>query len=140
MRGIEIISMIAAAIVLLVISAPLLANGDSPRAVYDLYIVAQRAGDVDGMAAFVTKAKVEQLKAMPAEQKVQIGEMMKMMAPTEYTVITEDVQGDTTTLTIKGRATDFSGVVNEQEGTARFVKEDGAWKLAKEIWKVISAQ
>ena len=136
----RIISMIAAVTVLLVISAPLMANGDSPRTVYDLYIVAQRAGDVDGMAAFVTKAQVEQLKAMPAEQKAQIGEMMKMMAPTEYTVITEDIQGDTATLTIKGKATDFSGAENEQEGTVSFVKEDGVWKLAKESWKVISAQ
>ncbi|MFH1039024.1 MAG: hypothetical protein V1789_10205 [PVC group bacterium] len=112
----------------------------TPAAVYDLYIVAMKAGDLDGMAAFVTKAKVDQLLAMPDDQKTQIAEMMKMMAPSEYAVVTEDIQGDIATLTLTGKATDFAGGFNEQEGTATFVKEDGVWKLVEDSWQMVASE
>ncbi len=112
--------------------------GEMPQDVYGLYIVAMRAGDLDKMAAYVTKEKMDQLQAMPDEQKKQIAEMMKMMAPVEYAVITEDIQGDTATLTLTGQATDFAGGLNDQKGTATFVKEDGVWKLVSDSWQVSS--
>ena len=126
-----------AGIVLLsaVIALPVIAGGDSPQDVYALYIVAQRDGNLKGMCEYVTEAKVKQLEAMPEEQKTQIAEMMKMMAPTEYTVVNEDIQGDSATLTLVGKATDFSGSPCDKKGTACFVKEGGLWKLAKESWK-----
>ncbi|MDP8215091.1 MAG: hypothetical protein RAO92_04410 [Candidatus Euphemobacter frigidus] len=140
MKNRDVILVLGLVMLLLWISVPLMANGDSPRAVYDLYITTQRAGDVDGMAGYVTKAKVDQLKAMPEAQKKQIGEMMKSMAPLEYIVIKEDIRGDTAILTLKGKATDFAGGSREQEGTARFVKENGVWKLDEESWQETSSQ
>ena len=134
----SIVTVIGVAVLLLAVSTPLLANGNSPQEVYAFYIVAQRAGDVEGMAEYVIKVKKDQLKAMPEGQKKGIADMMKMMAPIEYTVVTEDIQGDTATLTLKAKAKDFSGQVSEQSGTLRFVKESGVWKLAKENWKASS--
>ena len=117
------------------IALPAMAGGDSPRDVYALYITAQRDGNIEGMCEYITEAKVKQLESMPEEQKTQIAEMMKMMAPIEYTVIKEDIQGDSATLTLIGKATDFSGGSCDKKGTARFVKEGGVWKLEQEMWK-----
>jgi hypothetical protein len=138
MKGRNIVAVIGAAVLLLAVSMPVLANGGSPRDVYALYLVAQRAGDVEGMAEYVVQAKKDQLKAMPEAQKKGIADMMKMMAPIDYTVVTEDIQGDTATVTIKGKVKDFSGQVVEKSGTLRFVKEGGVWKLAREKWKASS--
>ena len=118
-----------------VIALPVMAGCDSPSDVYALYITAQRDGNIKGMCEYVTEAKVKQLEAMPEEQKTQIAEMMKMMAPTEYTVVSEDIQGDSATLTITGKATDFSGGSCDKKGTASFVKEGGVWKLSRDSWK-----
>ena len=131
-------AVIGVAVLLLAVSTPLLANGNSPQEVYALYIVTQRAGDVEGMAEYVVQAKKNQLQTMPEAQKKGIADMMKMMAPIEYTVVTEDIQEDTATLTLEAKAKDFSGQVSEQSGTLRFVKEGGVWKLAKESWKASS--
>jgi len=138
MKGKSIVAVIGVAVLLLAVSLPLLANGNSPQEVYALYIVTQRAGDLEGMAEYVVKAKKDQLQAMPDAQKKGIAGMMKMMAPVEYTVITEDIQGDTATLTLKAKVKDFSGQITKQSNTLRFVKEGGVWKLAREKWKASS--
>lgn len=138
MKARSIVTVMGVAVLLLAVSTPLMADGNSPQEVYALYIVVQRAGDVEGMAEYVIKVKKDQLKAMPEEQKKGIADMMKMMAPIEYTVVTEDIQGDTAILTLKAKAKDFSGQISEQSGTLRFVKEGGVWKLAKESWKASS--
>jgi len=130
-------ALLSAGIVFLsaVIALPVMAGSDSPQDVYALYIAAQRDGNIKGMCEYVTEAKVKQLEAMPAEQQTQIAEMMKMMAPTEYTVVTEDIQGDRATLILTGKASDFAGGSCEKKGTASFVKEGGVWKLSQERWK-----
>ena len=135
MKRCAILSVAGIVLLSAAIALPVMAGGDSPQDVYALYIAAQRAGDIKGMSEYVTEAKVKQLESMPEEQKTQIAEMMKMMAPTEYTVIKEDIQGDSATLTLTGKATDFSGGSCDKKGTARFVKEGGVWKLEKESWK-----
>ncbi len=134
----SVVAVFGVAVLLLAVAMPVMADGASPTEVYALYIVAQRAGDVEGMAEYVIKAKKDQLQAMPEAQKKGIADMMKMMAPVEYTVITEDIQGDTATLTLQAKAKDFSGQVSEQSGTLSFVKEGGVWKLAREKWKASS--
>jgi len=133
MRGIK---MILAMGILLAVAAPMvMAGSDSPKEVYAVYVIAQKAGDLEGMSVCVIEAKAKQLEAMPEDQKGQIAEMMKMMAPAEYAVVSEDIQGDNATLTVTGKTSDFSGGLRDQKGTITFLKEGGAWKLAAEKWK-----
>jgi len=115
--------------------APLATAGDAPSDVYAVYMTAQQAGDLDGMAACVIEAKAQELKAMPDSQKAQIAELMKMGAPSEYTVVNEDIRGDKAILSLEGKGTDFSGNAVTMTGTATFAREDGAWKLKRDSWK-----
>lgn len=134
MRGSGLVLAMGAAVLFLAATPLFVAAEDSPQVVYSAYIQCQRVGDLDGMAKHTTEAKAKQLVSMPDAQKQQISEMMKMMAPSEYVVITEDIQGDSATLKLKAKMTDFGGDVVEQEGTVTFVKENGKWKLVQETW------
>ena len=133
MRGSSLVLTVGAVVLFLAAVSPASA-GDSPQAVYSKYIKYQRAGDLDGMAKHTIEAQAKQLAAMPDAQKQQISEMMKMMAPSEYTVISEDIQGNNATLKIKAKMKDFGGNVVEQAGSVTFMKENGVWKLIKETW------
>jgi len=123
------------ALLLAAAAAPAGAGSGSPRDIYAVYVTAQKAGDVEGMCGCVTEAKVKQLQGMPAARKKQVIEMVKMMAPVEYTVVSEEIRGDGATLTVSGKTTDFSGGLRDQKGVITFVKEGGAWKVASEKWR-----
>ena len=113
---------------------PALAGGDSPAAIYGLYLAELKNGDIEGMCEYVTEEKVKQLEAIPQAQQQQMVAMVQMMAPVEYTVIEEKIDGDTATLVLTGKGKDFSGNITDQKGTVTFKKEGGAWKVVKEKW------
>lgn len=136
MRGVSVVLITGLVLLSTAGTASVLAGGESsPGEVYGLYIVELRDGDIDGMCEYVTAAKVKQLETIPEAQQKQMIQMVQMMAPTEYTVVKEDIRGDAATLTLKGKGKDFSGNITDQVGTVTFKKEGGEWKLVREGWK-----
>ena len=120
------------------VTLPLMAEeGNSPREVYAVYVAAQQDGNIKGMCAYMDEEKVKLLGTMSEEEKTQLSELMKMIAPTEYIVVTEDIQGDNATLTLTGKRNDFGRQI-DQSGTVRFVKEGGSWKVEKDSWEQIA--
>jgi len=114
---------------------PVMAEDDSPRAVYSRYNAAQRAGNLEDMCKYVSDGKVQQLQSLSDDQKKDLAQTMKTMAPTEYTVVNEEIYRNHATLTLSGKFADFPGGSRDQQGKARFIREGGAWKLEKEFWK-----
>lgn len=135
MKKYSILSMAGVVLLSVAFALPVLAGGDSPQEVYALYIAAQRDGNIEDMCKYVNDGRVQQFQSLSSDQKVELSKTMKQMAPTEYTVIKEDIHGNSVTLTLTGKTTDFGGSSRKHRGKARFVKEDGEWKLAQEVWK-----
>jgi len=140
MKGRTILSVAAVILLSMAVTLPVMPEGDTPSDVYAVYVVAQQDGNIEGICAYITEDKVKQLETMSNEEKIQISEMLKMMAPTEYIVVTEDIQGDNATIILTGKANDFAGGLIDQSGTVTLVKEGGAWKIVQERWEQISSE
>ena len=93
---------------------------------------AMRKGDVDGLLATAgaeTRGQMEEARKDPEFPKML--EMMKAFAPTSIKITGGQDFGDTAELTLEG--TDEDG--GKSTGTAKMVKEAGAWKVVKTSMK-----
>lgn len=93
---------------------------------------AMRKGDVDALMATAgaeTRQQMEEARKDPEFPKML--EMMKAFAPTSIKITGGQDFGDTAELTLEG--TDEGG--GKSTGTAKMVKENGAWKVVKTSMK-----
>jgi hypothetical protein len=60
--------------------------------------------------------------------------MLQAMRPSGITIEAVEVSGDEATLTLAAPADDEGGATS---GSARFVREEGAWRIASESWKIM---
>ncbi len=128
------IGLSVAGVVLLsaVIALPVMAGGDSPKDVYADYIAAARDGNLDKICKYVSDGKAQQIQSLAGEKRRQLVEKMKRLAPSEYNVTKEQINGIHATLFLSGKSATYSGGFR---GKARFIKEGDKWKLEREMWK-----
>jgi hypothetical protein len=109
-------------------------RGPSPTATYASYREArEKARGFDDLFPFMdqaTRAKVEAAPPEHRERGFQMGRAMSEVV--DVTIAGETVTGDTAVVEADGVQA-ISG--SDAHGTVRFVKEDGAWKIAQESWK-----
>lgn len=98
---------------------------------YMRYLAAfTKATKFDDILPFMSAERVKEANAMPAEQRADMLEFVKMMAPTNVKITNEKAAGAGATLT----ATAVDSDKSPQYGTIDLVKEGGAWKISKESW------
>lgn len=101
-------------------------SGDAARAAYAEYDAAFRSGDVGGVKARMSAENVNALDRDP-----RVFETAAKMRPDGTRILSCTVDGDRAVLRLRGKTegTPMSGV-------ASLVREDGAWKVAKEDWTI----
>jgi len=90
-----------------------------------------KAKSVEDLMPYMAKATVEQMKATPEEERTMMFEMVKEMGALTDVKIVKETKSDT------GATLDVDAVGPDKaktKGTITIVKEDGAWKIAKESW------
>lgn len=125
--SVAVVVLFSAAIIM-----PVMAGDDSPQEVYARYISASRDGDLEKICKYVSDGKAQQIQSLSGEKRRQLAEKMKRLAPSEYNVTKEQINGIHATLFLSGKSATYSGGFR---GKARFIKEGGEWKLEKEMWK-----
>jgi len=111
---------------------PLPAGGGDPGKAFLANLDAMKKGDVDAMLATASKEQADQIRA--ERNNPEFGamiEMMKAFAPKTIQITGGQDFGDRAELTLTG--TDEAG--DPMTGTAKLVKEDGAWKVEKTSMK-----
>lgn len=97
------------------------------RSIFERYNAALQSGDLAALRNLSTKDKAVELESSEAAQMIG---MVQAMRPTGITVERVEITGDQATATLM--ASGQGGVT----GTARFAREDGAWKAAGESWEM----
>ncbi len=116
--------------------------GDSPEVIYQVWVEASRAGDIDRLLAVSSAAKVKEFhqEFSSPEKKEEIRKLMKVMAPKSYEVKKTEVSpdGNKASLFVDAIAMDFFSLNDpkakpERETMeVRLVKEGGEWKVDKQ--------
>ncbi|HEX9860658.1 MAG TPA: hypothetical protein VGB23_05595, partial [Nitrospirota bacterium] len=103
-------------------------KGGELEDVFVEYRAALDKGDMDGIRSRVSSDVAKQMDGPGAS--MMLG-MMQAFVPKQVVVTGADIIGDTGTLVVE--AEQEGGVIT---GTVSFVKEDGAWKVAREDWSM----
>ena len=114
-------------------------RGPSPTAVYTSYRQAlDKARSFDDLFPFMDKATRSKIETAPPEQRERGFQMGRVMSEVvDVKIAKETVTGDTAVVEADGVQA-ISG--SDARATVRFVKEDGAWKIAQESWKPVEVE
>jgi len=112
---------------------------DSPEAVYAKWVEVSKAGDVDGLLALSTEAKVKEFReeVKTPEQRLEVQKIMKGVAPVTYKVTktTLSPDGKKASVWTEGMAIDFFSMNDpkakpqKEVSEVRLLKENGVWKI-----------
>jgi SnoaL-like protein len=118
--------------------SPVLAQ-DSPEAVYQAWVEASRAGDIDRLLTISSAAKVKEYhnEVNTPEKREEMKKIMKMMAPITYQVKKTEVskEGRKAVLLVDATARDFFSLDDpkvkpqHENVEVRLVKEENQWKV-----------
>lgn len=132
--------MFRSALVLFALSLALpLGAQESPEAVYAKWVAASKAGDIQGLLAISSAAKVKEFNSefMTPEQQAEIRKIMKAMAPINYKIkdVKTSADGNKTSLFLDMTALDFfemndpKAKPKKEFAEVRLLKEGGQWKI-----------
>lgn len=111
------------------LGAPLPADGGAQGKAYLAHLAALRKGDIDALAATMTKARAGQLLAHRNDPDFKMMfEFIQGQALREPKYVKGNSKGDRATLEYRGK----DGDGNEVKSTVSMLREGGAWKLEKE--------
>lgn len=112
---------------------------DSPEATYAKWVQVSKAGDVDGLLALSSAAKVKEFHSdiTTPEKKAEVKKFMKALAPISYTVKSSEISkdGKKATLKIDAIALDFFSMDDPkakpgpEKMKVTLLKEGGQWKI-----------
>ena len=119
---------------------------DTPELVYGKCRLAIKEGNFDKMIKLIVKEKREELlkeldKLSPEDRDkavTKLMEVLKARMPVKYRVLKSIREDDETTiLYARGRIRSLidKNIIKTRYGKIIFKKEDGEWKLLKEIWQ-----
>jgi hypothetical protein len=121
----------AVAMVLALASATLAAQSQTATQFYMGYLAALgKAKSVDDLLPFMSKTRVDQVKAEKPDDRAMMFDMIKEFAPKDVKVVKETPSASGATL----EATGSDGAGGTTRGTITLVKEGGAWKVDRESW------
>ena len=111
------------------LGAALPADGGAQGKAYLAHLAALRKGDIDALAATMTKARAEQLLSHRNDPDFKMMfEFIQGQALREPKYVKGNSKGDRATLESRGK----DGDGNEVTSTVSMLREGGAWKLEKE--------
>ena len=115
-----------------VIVSSLAAQSKTASQFYMDYRVAfDKATKIDDVLPYMSKQRVDQVAATPADERAKMFEMIKMMGTlTEVKVLKEAKSADGATLTVEAVDPDKK----KTTGTIKVIKEGDAWKIDGESW------
>jgi hypothetical protein len=97
----------------------------------DYRVAFDKATKIDDVLPYMSKQRVDQVAATPADERAKMFEMIKMMGTlTEVKVLKEAKSADGATLTVEALDPDKK----KTTGTIKVIKEGGAWKIDGESW------
>ena len=117
------------------IAAVRTASANTPKAAYDRYMKAVKAGNKAQILNSVTKERKAEFEKFSKSEQDQTIKMIQAFSPKTYKVVKENIQGNRATLTVSGTVQGFTGGTESASGTVTMLKEDGAWKIQQEDWK-----
>jgi hypothetical protein len=127
----RIVRMTAALAMAMMVGAATLPAQGTGTEFYMSYVAALgKAKSVDDLLPFMSKKRVEQIKAEPAADRAMMFDMIKEFAPKDVKVVKETPSAGGATIEASG--SDGSGAT--MKGTITLVKEAGAWKVDKDSW------
>ncbi len=113
--------------------------GDSPEVMYQVWIEASRAGDIDKMLSVSSAQKVKEFhqEFTTPEKREELKRLIKVMAPKSYKVRKSELspEGTKASLWLDALALDFFSLNDpkakpqKEEIEVRLVKEGGEWKI-----------
>jgi hypothetical protein len=110
------------------------AAGKAPGETYLAYRAAMlKAKTIEETMPWLAKEARAQVEKTPKDERSMMFEFMQEMAGavTGLEVVNESVKGETAALQVRGTDAESKSKVT---GTITMVREDGAWKVAKESW------
>jgi hypothetical protein len=97
----------------------------------DYRVAFDKATKIDDVLPYMSKQRVDEVAATPADERAKMFEMVKMMGTlTEVKVLKEAKSGDGATLTVEALDSDKK----KTTGTIKVIKEGDAWKIDGESW------
>lgn len=115
---------------------------ETPGEIYMKYHkVLLDASNVQAIVPFMCKRVVNEINSTPEGERNMMFEVMKGMTPRTVQVTAESAKGDEATVKVTGGSPptpDATGTnlrEEKSEGSVKFIREDGAWKIDKESWK-----
>jgi len=97
----------------------------------DYRVAFDKATKIDDVLPYMSKQRVDQVAATPADERAKMFEMIKMMGTlTDVKVLKEAKSADGATLTVEAVDSDKK----KTTGTIKVIKEGGAWKIDGESW------
>jgi hypothetical protein len=129
-------ALLSLAIMALLIPAAMPAHAQPPgQTAADFYLayrtVFDKAKSVDELLPYMATATRAKVEATPAEERAEMFDMIKTFDTTRSIKVLKEAKTETgVTLTVEGVDEDGAKL----KGTIEIVKENGAWKLAKERW------
>jgi hypothetical protein len=121
----------AVAMVLALAASTLAAQSQTATQFYMGYLAALgKAKSVDDLLPFMSKKRVDQIKAEKPDDRAMMFDMIKEFAPKDVKVVKETPSAAGATL----EATGSDGSGGTTKGTITLVKEGGAWKVEQESW------
>ena len=129
--------------ILILLTAVLLAGcnsnqttADSPGEVLKRYVAASQKGDIQTMKSLLSKSSIAYIEEKGRPMKVTVDDVLRKETEVKLQgaieTRNEKIEGDTATVEVKNPAT------GEFDVKYPFVREDGAWKLARD--KYIEAE
>lgn len=105
-------------------------TGNSPSDVLKQYVAASQRQDVAAMRSFLSKGSLELIEKSAAAQKTSADELLRRESAVKIQnapeTRNEKIEGDTATVEVKNETN------GEFDLTMPFVKESGAWKIARD--------
>jgi hypothetical protein len=98
----------------------------SPEHAFRAYRQALRQGDVAALTSHLTEGSAKELEEAGAEKVLPL---VRAFLPSETTVVDVEIDGDNAVLGLEGESGGKTA-----RGTARLVRENGAWKIDGEDW------
>jgi hypothetical protein len=105
--------------------------GETASEVYLSYVAAlAKAKSIDELLPFMSKSRVDQVKATPADERTMMFEMVKELGAKNVKITKESATATGATLDAVGA--DSAG--GAMKGTITLVKEGGVFKIDKDAW------
>ena len=108
---------------------------EEPEAVYERMHSAALAGKADEVFSHGTAAAQAEIAKLPQEQKEATLRFLSQSMPKTYTVTEKAIAPDGNSATLRAAGSgEFQGQRGEAYLQASFLKENGAWKVARWAW------